>query len=229
MSSSLRRGALAASAIALSIASLTACGAGPNAQSLDIVLDNASAEVDEIKVRNVNVITSEDGEGPASVSARIYNEGTEDETLESVTVGGREVELSPAEGRQELTVPAGGSLALGGEGNAAALIEDPAAAGIANGNAQELAFELSSTGRIELRATVVPAEGTLVQFGPSGAPSPTAQPTEGPSATPDPSATGTPGGSGEEDDQPGADEGANDSGDDDTQGEIGGEENDGQN
>ncbi|MTE19679.1 DUF461 domain-containing protein [Streptomyces sp. TRM43335] len=232
MSSSLRRGALAASAIALSIASLTACGAGPNAQSLNINPDNASAQVDDLKVQNVNVITSQEDGGSASVSARVFNEGSEDETLESITVDGREVELSPAQGREELTVPAGGSLVLGGEGNAAALIDDPSAADINNGEAQPLVFEFSSTGRVELRATVVPAEGTLAQFGPSGSPSPTDQPTEGAEATPDPSIPArseAPGEPGEEEDQLPEDEGANDSGDDDTQGEIGGEENDGQN
>ncbi|MFP8960782.1 DUF461 domain-containing protein [Streptomyces nanhaiensis] len=222
MSSSLRRGALAASSLALSIASLTACGAGPDAQSLNINPDNASAEVDDIKVQNVNVVTSEEGSGPASVSARIFNGGTEDQTLESITVDGQRVELSPAEGEQELTVPAGGSLALGGEGNASAIIDDPERAGIEAGNAQPLVFELSSTGRVELRATVVPAAGTWKDFGPSGAPAPTESGLPDPDASP----TQTPGGP-EEDDPDGQDEGANDSGDDDTQGEIGSSQEDG--
>ncbi|GAA2387102.1 lipoprotein [Streptomyces glaucosporus] len=217
MSSSLRRGALAASALALSIAALTACGAGPNAQSLNIQPDNASVTVEDIKVQNVNIITSEDESGPASVSARLFNQGTEDERLESIKISGREVELSPAEG-DDLTVPAGGSLILGGENNASALIPDPAAADIHNGEAQEIVFELSSTGKVELRATVVPATDAWAEFGPSGAPQPTAEATEpGPETSP-----------GTSEDSPEIEaeesEASNDTGDDDTQGEIGNEE-----
>ncbi|MDG9703019.1 DUF461 domain-containing protein [Streptomyces sp. DH37] len=222
MSSSLRRGALAASTLALSIASLTACGAGPNAQSLNIAPDNASAQVDDIKIQNVNVITPEDDSGPASVSARIFNEGSEDETLESITVDGQRVELSPPEGQQDMTVPAGGSLILGGEGNASAIIEDPEQAGIQNGEAQPLVFDLSSTGQVELRATVVPAAGTWKDFGPSGAPAPTESTLPDPGASPTPTEEPA-----EEDDPPAEDPGANDSGDDETQGDIGESQEDG--
>ncbi|WP_037732321.1 hypothetical protein [Streptomyces megasporus] len=171
MSSSLRRGALAASTLALSIAALTACGAGPDAQSLNIQADNASTAVGDIEIQNVNIVTDEDGSGPASVSARIFNNGSEDERLESITIAGsgETAELSPAEG-QDLTVPAGGSLALGGEGNASALIPDADQAGISDGNAQPIVFELSSTGRVEMRVTVVPETGAWAGYGPSAAP-----------------------------------------------------------
>ncbi|PJE97447.1 hypothetical protein CUT44_12250 [Streptomyces carminius] len=212
MSSSLRRGALAATALALSIATLTACGAGPDAQSLTIRPDNASAAVEDLELQNVNIVTSQDGEsGRAAVTARIFNGGTEDETLESVTIGGSDtaVELTPAEGG-ELTVPAGGSLALGGEDNATAIVEDVEQAGIRQGDAQSLVFEFESTGRVELRATVVPATGPWEGYGPGAAPEESQEP--GGSTT-------EPGQ--EEDDPDGQDEGANDSGDDGTQGEIG--------
>jgi len=171
VSSSLRRGALAASALALSIATLTACGAGPDAYSLTIRPDNASASFGDIKVQNVNVVTSEDGSGPATVTARIFNESSEDETLESITVGtsGQRVELSPAEGT-DLTVPAGGSLALGGENSASALIADAAQTGAENGATVPVVFELSSTGKVELRATVVPANHSWLDDGPRGVP-----------------------------------------------------------
>lgn len=73
MSSSLRRGALAAAAIAFSIASLAACGAGHNAQTLEIKPDNAATSVGDIKVQNAVVITQPDLEstGPAVVSAMV--------------------------------------------------------------------------------------------------------------------------------------------------------------
>lgn len=118
MSSSLRRGALAAAAIAFSIASLAACGAGHNAQTLEIKPDNAATSVGDIKVQNAVVITQPDLEstGPAVVSATLFNSGDKDQTLESVTVAGtdKSAELKPAKGEKgDLTVPAGGSLVLG--------------------------------------------------------------------------------------------------------------------
>ncbi|MFB7505704.1 DUF461 domain-containing protein, partial [Streptomyces broussonetiae] len=60
MSSSLRRGALAASAIVFSIASLAACGAGNDSQTLEIKPDNAATKVGNIKVQNALIITQPD-------------------------------------------------------------------------------------------------------------------------------------------------------------------------
>ena len=60
MSSSLRRGALAASAIVFSIASLAACGAGGDAQTLEIKPDNAATKVGDLKVQNALIITQPD-------------------------------------------------------------------------------------------------------------------------------------------------------------------------
>ena len=45
MSSSLRRGTLAATALALSVPTLTACGAGNDAQTLEIKPDTAATRV----------------------------------------------------------------------------------------------------------------------------------------------------------------------------------------
>ncbi|WP_059007620.1 hypothetical protein [Streptomyces specialis] len=180
MSSSLRRGP-AAAFFAFSIAALTACGAGNGAETGNIRPDNAAAQVDEIKVQNVNVVLPESGDGPGAISARLFNEGTEDQTLESVTLpdsGGR-VELVPADGEDAVVGPAGGSVALGsGDGHAAAYIEDPAATDVALGNAQHVVFTLSETGEIGLFARVVPDTGVYEgEWGPS------------PAATPDPTAS----------------------------------------
>ncbi|MFD7700096.1 DUF461 domain-containing protein [Streptomyces caelestis] len=187
MSSSLRRGALAAAAIAFSIASLSACAAGHNAQTLEIKPDNASITVGDIKVQNVTVITQPDLEstGPAVVSATVFNEGRTDQTLESVTIPGtgKTAELTPAEGGS-LTVPAGGSLILGGEGNAAAVLPSSREA-VQDGNAQKVTFTFSKTGDVSLRAFVFPAEHFFEKWGPTeaaAAPEASTEPSTEPSA-----------------------------------------------
>ncbi|MFA3876690.1 DUF461 domain-containing protein [Streptomyces sp. MMCC 100] len=175
MSSSLRRGALAAAAIAFSIASLAACGAGHNAQTLEIKPDHAATTVGDIEVQNAVVITQPDLEstGPAVVAVTLFNNGTTDQTLESVSVSGtgKSAELKPAKGEKgDLTVPAGGSLILGGKDNAAAVLPSSREA-IQDGNAQKITFAFSKTGEVSLRALVVPAESYFSKWGPSDVPS----------------------------------------------------------
>ncbi|WAX79335.1 DUF461 domain-containing protein [Streptomyces sp. KMM 9044] len=171
MSSSLRRGAIAA-AIAFSIAPLSACAAGNNAQTLQVQPDNAATTVGVIKVQNAIVVTQPDREstGPAVVSATLFNEGTTDQTLESVALPGtgKTAELSPAEGGS-LTVPAGGRLILGGAGNASAVLPSSREA-VQDGNAQPVTFTFSETGDVSLRALVHPAEGFFNDWGPSDIP-----------------------------------------------------------
>ncbi|GGX28466.1 lipoprotein [Streptomyces malachitofuscus] len=206
MSSSLRRGALAAAAIAFSIASLSACAAGHNAQTLQIQPDNAATTVGDIKIQNAIVVTQPDLEstGPAVVSATLFNEGDTDQTLESVTVPGtgKTAELSPAEGGS-LTVPAGGRLILGGEGNASAVLPSSREA-VRDGNAQQVTFTFSETGDVSLRAFVFPAENFFESWGPSEIPAapgasaetstePSAESSEEPAAGSTDEATGTPG------------------------------------
>ncbi|WP_432054762.1 DUF461 domain-containing protein [Streptomyces sp. bgisy022] len=185
MSSSLRRGALAAAAIAFSVVSLSACASGNNAETLQVKPDNAATTVGDIKAQNVVVITQPDLEstGPAVVSATFFNEGSTDQTLESVTIPGtgKTAELSPAEGGS-LTVPAGGSLILGGKGNASAVLPSSREA-VQDGNAQKVTFTFSKTGDVSLQAFVQPAEDFYAEWGPSKAPAtPQAQQSEEPSA-----------------------------------------------
>ncbi|MFJ5777498.1 DUF461 domain-containing protein [Streptomyces sp. NPDC093094] len=204
MSSSLRRGALAASAIAFSIASLAACGAGNDAQTLGIKPDNASTSVGDIKVQNALVIIQpeREAEGPAAVSATLFNTGDSAQTLDSITLDG----IGPAEvkaaGGGSVTVPAGGTVVIGGEGNAAAVVKDGSA--LADGANHKVTFAFSETGDVSLTAFVVPAQSYFSSWGPSDIPAvPEASPSapaagegeaEGttPSATGSPSATGTP-------------------------------------
>lgn len=188
MSSSLRRGAVAASVIALSTLSLGACGAGFDAQTSGVRPDNASVTVDDIKIQNVNIVTSQDGDGPAAVTGRLFNDGKKDETLTAIKIkGGSTVELSPAKGGK-LVVPAGGSLKLGGEGNAAAFVAD--ASDITDGNSQSVSFELSETGNLSLDATVVPDSGDYAEWGPTPPAAPS--PTQGETGQPDEDGAGSP-------------------------------------
>ncbi|WP_333762462.1 DUF461 domain-containing protein [Streptomyces sp. IBSBF 2390] len=206
MSSSLRRGALAASAIVFSIASLAACGAGNDAQTLEIKPDNAATSVGDIKIQNATIITQPDlkSTGPAVISATVFNSGTTSQTLESIAIPGSSetVKLTPAKG-QSLTVPAGGSLVLGGKDNASAVIPSGREA-VQDGNAQKVIFTLSRTGEVGLEAFVVPATSYFDKWGPSeipsasataGAPGATAsgsaKPGKGGKTTPSSSATGT--------------------------------------
>ncbi|MER5787991.1 DUF461 domain-containing protein [Streptomyces sp. NPDC001980] len=173
MSSSLRRGALAASTIAFSVAALSACGAGNNSQTLEIQPDNAATSVGDIKVQNATVITQPDltSTGPAVVSATIFNTGTEPETLQSIIVAGtgKTAELHATK-TQPLTIPGGGRLILGGKDNASAVLGSSREA-VQDGNAQKITFTFSKTGDVSLRAFVVPAESFFTGWGPSAVPS----------------------------------------------------------
>ncbi|MFJ8048969.1 DUF461 domain-containing protein [Streptomyces luteogriseus] len=197
MSSSLRRGALAAVVTAFSIASLAACGAGNNAQTLEIQPDNAATSVGDIKVQNAIVITQPDLEstGPAAVSATLFNSGKSAETLESITLPGtgKTAELKPAKGGS-LSIPPGGSLILGGANNATAMLPSSREA-VQDGNAQKVTFTFSKTGAVSLRAFVVPAEHHFKEWGPSevpAAPGASASPSGSPSGSPAEGASGAP-------------------------------------
>ncbi|MDW4907879.1 DUF461 domain-containing protein [Streptomyces sp. ADMS] len=202
MSSSLRRGALAASALAFSVATLAGCAAGNNAQTLGVRPDNAATTVGDIKLQNVVIITQPDLEstGPAAVSATVFNSGTTAQTLESITVpgAGKTAELTSAEGKS-LSIPAGGSLIIGGENNASAVLADTRET-VKDGNAQEITFTFSKTGDVSLRAFVVPAEGYYTSWGPTDVPEVPGDPSASPSASgepSEPSASGSPSPSGD--------------------------------
>ncbi|MEU0966393.1 DUF461 domain-containing protein [Streptomyces sp. NPDC005917] len=194
MSSSLRRGALAASAIAFSVASLAACGAGNNSQTLEVRPDNAGMRVGDIKIQNAVVITQPDptSTGPAVISATIFNTGTQPETLQSIVVAGtnKSAELHPTKS-EPLTIPGGGRLILGGKGNASAVLPNSREA-IMDGNAQKITFTFSRTGDVSLRAFVVPAEGYFTGWGPSSVPSASASASTSASASSSTSASGSP-------------------------------------
>ncbi|MEU7584086.1 DUF461 domain-containing protein [Streptomyces sp. NPDC041068] len=179
MSRSLRRGAIAATAIAFSLASLAACGAGNNAQTMEVKPDNAATSVGDIKIQNAMVITQPDldSKGPAVVSATIFNTGRTAQTLDAITVNGtdKKAKLSPGKDDKDskpngpLTIPAGGSVVIGGENNASAVLPSSREA-IKDGNAQKITFAFSKTGDVKLQAFVVPAESYFSKWGPSELP-----------------------------------------------------------
>lgn len=185
MSSSLRRGALAASALAFSVATLAGCAAGNNAQTLGVKPDNAATTVGDIKLQNVVIITQPELEstGPAAVSATVFNTGRTAQTLESVTVPGtgETAELTPAKGKS-LSIPAGGSLVIGGANNASAVLPSSSEA-VKDGNAQKITFTFSKTGDVSLRAFVVPAESYFSSWGPTEVPAAPGEPTASPSVS----------------------------------------------
>ncbi|MEU6088817.1 DUF461 domain-containing protein [Streptomyces sp. NPDC047085] len=190
MSSSLRRGALAASAIVFSIASLAACGAGNDAQTLGIKPDNAATSVGNIKIQNALIITQPDATatGPVAISATLFNSSKDPQTLQSISIpGAGDATLKPAKG-QSLTIPSHGSLVIGGKNNASALLTNGSEA-IKNGNAQQVTFTFSSAGAVSLRAYVVPATSYFTEWGPSEIPSAPASPSASGSASGAPGAT----------------------------------------
>ncbi|MFE2227833.1 copper chaperone PCu(A)C [Streptomyces kronopolitis] len=195
MSRSLRRGVLAATVLSLSIATLSACGAGNDAQTLEVKPDNAATSVGDIKIQNATVITQPDvnAKGPAAISATVFNTGAKDQKLTAISVDGtgQSAKLTPGSGKGPVTVPAGGSIVLGGKGDASAVLASGREA-VKDGNAQPLTFTLSTTGKVKINAYVVPAKSYFAGYGPSQLPQPSGSPS--PSGSGKPSASGKPSG-----------------------------------
>ncbi|MEU5954869.1 DUF461 domain-containing protein [Streptomyces sp. NPDC047525] len=198
MSRSLRRGAIAATAIAFSLASLAACGAGNNAQTHEIKPDNAATAVGDIKIQNAMVITQPDlkSTGPAVVAATIFNNGSTDQTLDEIKVigTGKTAKITPAKDDKAskrggpLTIPAGGSVIIGGKDNASAVLPSSREA-VKDGNAQPVTFAFSKTGDVKMETFVVPAESYFKKWGPTEVPE---APDAKPSTKPSGSASGEP-------------------------------------
>ncbi|MDT0544102.1 MULTISPECIES: DUF461 domain-containing protein [Streptomyces] len=184
MSSSLRRGVLAA-ALVVPVASISACAAGNDAQTLEVKPDNAATSVGDIKIQNASIVTQPEREakGPAVVTAKIFNNGGSDQTIKAITLPGTSstVKVSPAKGTGPVVVPAGGAVLLGGKGNPSAVIANGREAA-RDGDAQRVVFDLSKTGDVPITAFVVPAQHYFEGWGPSQLP--TATPTNTTPTTP---------------------------------------------
>ncbi|MEU6678146.1 DUF461 domain-containing protein [Streptomyces sp. NPDC046925] len=193
MSRSLRRGAIAATAIAFSLASLAACGAGNNAQTHEIKPDNAATSVGDIKIQNAMVITQPDlkSTGPAVIAATVFNTGRTDQTLDEISVDGtgKKAKITPGKDDKTskkggpLTIPAGGSVVIGGKDNASAVLPSSREA-VKDGNAQAVNFVFSKTGDVKMKTFVVPAESYFKKWGPSEVPeAPDGKPSTKPSGS----------------------------------------------
>lgn len=208
MSRSLRRGAIAATAIAFSLASLAACGAGNNAETHEIKPDNAATSVGDIQIQNAMVITQPDlkSTGPAVIAATIFNNGSTDQTLDGISVNGtgKKAKITPAKDDKAsrrggpLTIPAGGSVVIGGKDNASAVLPSSREA-IKDGNAQPVTFAFSKTGDVKMKTFVVPAESYFKKWGPTEVPEapgskPSGKPSGGASTDPSGSASTDPSG-----------------------------------
>lgn len=208
MSRSLRRGAIAATAIAFSLASLAACGAGNNAETHEIKPDNAATSVGDIQIQNAMVITQPDlkSTGPAVIAATIFNNGSTDQTLDGIAVNGtgKKAKITPAKDDKAskrggpLTIPAGGSVVIGGKDNASAVLPSSREA-VKDGNAQPVTFAFSKTGDVKMKTFVVPAESYFKKWGPSEVPEapgakPSGKPSDGASTNPSGSASTNPSG-----------------------------------
>nr|WP_202451719.1 DUF461 domain-containing protein [Streptomyces sp. SID4948] len=159
---------------------MVACGAGEGARTLEVHPDSAAASVGVIKVQNAFVLTQPNG--PATVSARLFNNGRTAQTLQSVRLSGSlAARLIGPKGARSITVPANGSVLLGGKGNPAATI-DTGSESLRDGDVQTAVFLFSATGPVSLPINVTPANGYFKPYGPGSLPATT---------TPSPSATGT--------------------------------------
>ncbi|MFF3322209.1 DUF461 domain-containing protein [Streptomyces sp. NPDC002889] len=198
MSSSLRRGALVGAAVVFSIASLSACGAGTHAQTLEVKPDNPETAIDSLKLQNGTVITQpeRDAEGPAAVAVTVFNNGVKPQTLESITLSsGAKAKLSPATGSGPITVPALGRVVFGGKGNASAIVENGNQS-VKVGGFEDVVFRFSETGDVKMQVLVLPARFYFTGFGPSNVPKPPVEkPSGSPAALPHTTPSGSPSGS----------------------------------
>ncbi len=190
MVSSFRRGAVAA-VLVLSLAPLAAaCSAGNDAQTNEIHPNSFSGSAGNAKVQSAFVLT--DPSGPATVSARLFNNGSTEQTLTSVQIDGAGgAQLLGANGGSTITIPAHGSVLLGGQGNPAAVLSG-AGEGLRDGDVQDAVFTFSGAGAVKTPISVTPAAGYFEPYGPGSAPTTPAPAPSDATSTVTPSSTATP-------------------------------------
>ncbi|MFD7585807.1 DUF461 domain-containing protein [Kitasatospora sp. NPDC059811] len=190
MSRSLRRGSIAAIA-AIAIASLSSCAAGNTPDTLQVKPDNAAATLGtNLRLNNIVVVTGDESSGehngPANVTVNIANTGSTPAELQSITVGnGATAAFSDAAGAplSTIVVPAGGAVAIGGNGNPSAKV---ASVGVQVGGFTPTSFTFKDGQKVDAQAGVSPNAGLYKGFGPT--PTPAAAPTKGATAATTPAA-----------------------------------------
>ncbi|MFD0411068.1 DUF461 domain-containing protein [Kitasatospora sp. NPDC127116] len=196
MSRSLRRGSIAAIA-AIAIASLSSCAAGNTPDTLQIKPDNAAATLGtNLRLNNIVVVTGEntagDYTGAASVVVNIANTANIPAELQSVTVGGAAATFADAAGAplSSIVVPAGGAVAIGGQGNPSATV---ASATVHVGGFAPTVFTFKDGQKVEAQAGVNPNLGLYSGYGPTTSPTATPAKTATPGATAPATGATTPG------------------------------------
>ena len=192
---SFRRGAVAA-VLALSLAPLAAaCSAGTDAATFGVHPNSDSGASGDVLVQSAFVLT--DPSGPATVTARLFNNGSAAQSLQAVQIAGEpQATLIGAKGAPGITVPAHGSVLLGGKGNPAVVL-DGSSESLRDGDVQDAVFTFSAAGQVKMQVNVTPAAGYFQAYGPgsvptTAAPSPTATVNPGkPKGTPSGKATPT--------------------------------------
>ncbi|MFJ7245741.1 DUF461 domain-containing protein [Kitasatospora sp. NPDC098652] len=196
MSRSLRRGSIAAIA-ALAIASLSSCAASNTPDTLQIKPDNAAATLGtNLRLNNIVIVTgvgtSGDYTGPANVVVNISNTATTPAELQSITVGNASATLADAAGapQSSIVIPAGSSVAIGGQGNPSASLS---AAAVHIGGFANTTFAFKDGQKVDAQAGVSPDsdKGLYKGFGPTPAavPAKTGSPAATAPATPAAGAT----------------------------------------
>lgn len=188
---SFRRGAVAA-VLALSLAPLAAaCSAGTDAQSLGVHPNTDSGAAGDVLVQSAFVLT--DPSGPASVTARLFNNGNAAQSLQAVQIAGEpQATLVGAKGAPgTITVPAHGSVLLGGTGNPAVVLAGSSES-LRDGDVQDAVFTFSAAGPVKMQVNVTPAAGYFQAYGPRSVPT-TAAPSPTATLTPAKPKGGTPG------------------------------------
>ncbi|GAA2745028.1 DUF461 domain-containing protein [Kitasatospora cinereorecta] len=196
MSRSLRRGAIAALAIA-AIVPLAACSAGNSPATMQVTPDSAATSIgSDIKLNNIVVVTPASAQaeytGPANVTVNISNTGTAPESLKSITVGGAAATFADAQGGSisEIVIPAGGSVLLGGNGRPVAKVSS---AKVTVGGLVDTAFTFGQAGNVTAPVNVQPAVAYYADYGPKAEAAPSPKPSaSAPAATGSPAASGSP-------------------------------------
>ncbi|WP_436787551.1 hypothetical protein [Yinghuangia sp. YIM S10712] len=150
---------------------LSGCGAGPDAETLQIRPDTPETALGGLKLQNIALVTGPVGEGgPLAVVAYVYNGGTEVDRLERISVNELPLDaaITPAPSTPELRILPGQALQIGGEGNTAAVL--PNADNIIKaGDTRLVTFGFARSGEVTLWVPVVPATGSYAGYGPAAA------------------------------------------------------------
>lgn len=166
------RKALAAALLVIAPAlALAGCGAGNDAETLQIAPDTPATTLGSLKVQNVVLVSPAVGRGgPLAVTGSIFNGGTAPDQLQQVGINElpQPAVFTPTPQRPEMRIGPNESLQLGGPGNATAVVPNPADL-VTAGQSRRVTFRFARQGEVTLWVPVQPATGIYAGFGPVAA------------------------------------------------------------